>query len=233
VHRSGDKQPKQFGAHASKETAMNPITQHHPVSARAPAPGRQKVPPARHTWRIKGSAQAAARAGILGALAIAAVLFGSPLTASAAPAQPARGAVGGPADSMLKATFTSSAVSVTPNLGMVELLLTGTGTVRGFGAATEVVGVILDHAASPCGAGGASDSAQRRIVLTGGVLALHEAGMTCITASGPQAHATYRVDGRASTGIFAGARGTGTVTVDVTTGHETLSGTLILIPRAV
>ena len=130
----------------------------------------------------------------------------------------------------LQATFTATPVSVTPNLGMVELLLTGTGTVQGFGAATEVVGVIDDHAASPCGPGGASNSAQRRIVLTGGVLALHEAGMTCLTASGPQAHATSRVDGQASTGIFAGARGTGHITVDVATGQDTLSGTLILKP---
>ena len=128
----------------------------------------------------------------------------------------------------LEATFTSSTVSRTPGLGMTELLLTGTGTVKGFGAATEVVGVILDTAVSPCGPGGASDSAQRRIVMTGGVLALHEAGMTCLTASGPQANATYRVDGLASTGIFAGAHGSGTVTVDVATGHEALSGTLIL-----
>jgi hypothetical protein len=47
-----------------------------------------------------------------------------------------------------------------------------------------------------------------------------------MTASGPQI--TYRVDGRDSTGIFAGARGTGHVTVDVATGQHTLSGTLIL-----
>jgi len=128
----------------------------------------------------------------------------------------------------LQATFTATPVSFTPDLGMVELLATGTGTVQGFGAATEVVGVVEDHAVSPCGTGGASDSAQRRIVLTGGVLVTHEAGMTCMTASGPQARATYRVDGQASTGIFAGARGTGHVTVDVTTGQDTLSGTLIL-----
>jgi hypothetical protein len=36
------------------------------------------------------------------------------------------------------------------------------------------------------------------------------------------------VDGQASTGIFAGARGTGNVTVDPATGHDTVSGTLIL-----
>lgn len=132
----------------------------------------------------------------------------------------------------LEATFTTSPVSVTPNLGLLELILSGTGTVEGFGAATEVVGVIQDFAVSPCGAGGASDSASRRVVMHGGVLVLHEAGMTCMTASGPQVTATYQVDGRASTGIFAGARGTGDVTVDVATHHETLSGKLILTPAA-
>jgi hypothetical protein len=168
-----------------------------------------------------------ARAGILGAAAVA-VLFAGALTASAAPAQSARSAAGSPADSMLNATFTDSAVSVTPGQGMVELILTGTGTVQGFGAATDVVGVVEDFAASPCGAGGASNSAQTRIVVHGGVLELHEAAMNCVTASGPQVTGTYRVDGQASTGIFAGARGTGHVTVDVTTGQDTLSGTLIL-----
>ena len=60
------------------------------------------------------------------------------------------------------------------------------------------------------------------------VLELHEAAMNCVTASGRQVTGTYRVDGQASTGIFAGARGTGHVTVDVATGQDTLSGTLIL-----
>src|SRR6516164_3588602 len=152
----------------------------------------------------------------------------SSLTASAAPAQSARGAAGSPAHSMLKATFTDSDVSVTPGLGMVELILTGTGTVQGFGAATDVVGVVEDRAASPCGPGGASNSAQTRIVVPSGVLELHESGMNCVTASGPRVTGTYHVDGRASTGIFAGARGTGHVTVDVATGQDTLSGTLIL-----
>ena len=202
---------------------MKSITQHH-ASVPAPGPGRPAIHPARRSGlRRRGRTRTVpARAGLIGAAAVA-VLFAGALTASAAPAQ-------SPAHSMLHATFTTSAVSVTPNLGMVELLLTGTGTVQGFGAATEVVGVIQDFADSPCGAGGAADSAQRRMVLTGGVLVLQEAGMTCMTASGPQARATYRVDGQASTGIFAGARGTGDVTVDVTTHQETLSGTLILMP---
>ena len=151
------------------------------------------------------------------------------LTASAS-AQSARGAAGSPAGSMLNATFTDSDVSVTPGLGMVELILTGTGTVQGFGAATDVVGVVEDFAASPCGPGGASNSAQTRIVVPGGVLELSSAAMNCVTASGSQVTGTYRVDGQASTGIFAGARGTGHVTVDVATGLDKYSGTLILKP---
>ena len=178
-----------------------------------------------------------AAVGILGTVAVAAVLFAGALTASAASAQSAHGAAGltstgSPAHSMLNATFTSSAVSVTPNLGMVDLILTGNGTVQGFGAATEVVGLIQDHAVTPCGAGSYSDTASRRIVTSSGVLILHEAGMTCMTSSGLRASATYRVDGQASTGIFAGARGAGNVTVNVATHQETLSGTLILAPPA-
>jgi hypothetical protein len=209
---------------------MNPITRHHPPSTRKAG----QVGRAPHRWRLSGQRMPsrAAGAGILGTAAITAVLLGSSLTASAAPAQSARRAAGSAADSMLKATFTSSAVAVTPDLGLVELILTGTGTVQGFGAASEVVGLIQDHAVTPCSAGSYSDTASRRIVMNGGLLILHEAGITCMTSSGPQASATYQVDGQASTGIFAGARGTGNVTVDVTTHQETLSGTLILTPPA-
>jgi hypothetical protein len=115
---------------------------------------------------------------------------------------------------------------------MVELILSGTGTVEGFGAATEVVGLVEDRAVTPCGAGSYSDTVSRRVVVHGGVLVLHEAGMTCVTASGLQASGTYEVDGQASTGIFAGARGTGDVTVNLATHTETLSGKLILAPAA-
>ena len=208
---------------------MNPITQHNPAAACTADPGGQTGRAPHRRWLTRPPVPSrTARLGILGTAAMAAVLFGTSLTASAAPAQSARGAAGSPADSMLKATFTDSDVSVTPGLGMVELILTGTGTVQGFGAATDVVGVVEDFAASPCGHGGASNSAQTRIVVHGGVLELHEAAMNCVTASGSQVTGTYHVDGRASTGIFAGARGTGHVTVDVATGQDTLSGTLIL-----
>ena len=217
---------------------MNPITQHNPISAQTAGRGRQtrSRPPHRRWHLTQHVPPTAVGAGILAMAAVAAMLVASAPPASATPppgsprgvADPPSATV--PAAGRLNATFTTSPASVTPKLGMVELLLTGTGTVQGFGSATEVVGVIQDFAVSPCGAGGASDSAQRRMVLSGGVLVLHEAGMTCPTASGPQASATYRVDGQASTGIFAGASGTGHVTVDVATHHETLSGTLILIP---
>jgi hypothetical protein len=150
------------------------------------------------------------------------------LAAAAAPAQSARGAAGSPADGRLHATFTDSPGPVTHRHGMVELILTGTGTVQGFGAATDVVGVVEDFAASPCGPGGASNSSQDRIAVHGGVLELSTTGMNCVTASGPQVTGTYRVDGQASTGIFAGARGVGHFTVSAATGQDTLSGTLIL-----
>jgi len=161
------------------------------------------------------------------------IFSASSLPASATQAPPSARTAGmtaaGPADDgMLNATFTDTDVSVTPGAGMVELILTGTGTVQGFGAATDVVGVVEDFAASPCGPGGASNSAQTRIAVHGGVLELHEAAMNCVTASGSQVTGTYHVDGRASTGIFARARGTGHVNVDVATGQDTLSGTLIL-----
>ncbi len=132
----------------------------------------------------------------------------------------------------LEATFTTSLVSIQANVGMVELILSGQGTVEGFGAATEVVGLIEDRTVTPCGAGSYSDTAARRVILTGGVLILHESGMTCMTGSGLQARATYQVDPLASTGIFAGAIGTGDVTVDVASSTETLSGMLILDPPA-
>ena len=213
---------------------MKSITQHH-ASAPAPGRGHPAIHPARgQRLRLRGRAHAAsAGAGLLGAAAIAAVLLASSLPASATKAPPSARTAGltaaGPADDgRLEATFTNSDVSVTPGLGMVELLATGTGTVEGFGAATDVVGVVEDFAASPCGPGGASNSAQLRIATHGGVLELSSAAMNCVTASGPQVTGTYRVDGQASTGIFAGARGTGHVTVDVTTGQDTLSGTLIL-----
>ena len=121
---------------------MNPITQDRVASARTPGPGRQAAQPAHHPWlHLRGRPRAAsAGAGLLGAAAIAAVLLASSLPASAtqAPqsARPAAGltAAGSADDGRLEATFTDSAGPVTHGQGMVELILTGTGTVQGFGA---------------------------------------------------------------------------------------------------
>ena len=213
---------------------MNPLAQHVPAARMADRTGRAY----QRRWLTgrRGPSRAAG-AGILGMAVVAAVLFGSapPASATLDPGSPLGAGsppVGAAAGNRLEATFTATPVSVTPDLGMVELILSGNGTVQGFGAATEVVGLVQDHTVTPCGAGSYSDTASRRIVMPGGVLILHEAGMTSMTASGLQATATYQVDGQASTGIFAGARGTGDVTVDVATHQETLSGKLILAPPA-
>ena len=136
----------------------------------------------------------------------------------------------------LQASFSPSQfVSSTNGDGMVELILGGSGTVNGFGAATEVVGLVEDRAVSPCGPGSYADTASRRIRLAGGLLILHEAGETCETNGALQATAIYTVDGHASTGIFAGAEGTGSVTVTgigTSSQTETLSGKLKLANTA-
>ena len=92
---------------------MNPITQHNPAAARTADAGGQTGRAPHRRWLSRPRVPSrAAGLGILGAAAMAAVLFGTSLTASAAPAQSARGAAGSATDGMLHATFTDSAVSV-------------------------------------------------------------------------------------------------------------------------
>lgn len=131
----------------------------------------------------------------------------------------------------LEASFTEAAQSITnriADLGTFQLINTGTGAVEGFGSATEVVGITQDRSVSPCGAGSWTNAATRRIVLDEGVLELFELGAACPTPTGPVITGTYEVDGLSSTGVFAGARGSGEVTVDVATHTATLSGQLKL-----
>ena len=89
-----------------------------------------------------------------------------------------------------------------------------------------MVGITQDRSVSPCGAGSWTNAATRRIVLDEGVLELFELGSACPTPAGPVITGTYEVDGRSSTGVFAGARGSGDVTVDIATHTATLSGRL-------
>lgn len=131
----------------------------------------------------------------------------------------------------LEATFTESTASVTnriADLGVFQLINTGSGTVEGFGAATVVLGATQDRSVHPCGQGSWTNAALRRIVLDDGVLLLHELSVACPSSSGPVITGTYEVDGVSSTGIFAGARGSGDLTVDVASHTATLSGKLKL-----
>jgi hypothetical protein len=110
----------------------------------------------------------------------------------------------------------------------LQLINTGNGTVGGFGAATVIVGITQDRSVTPCGPGSWTNAATRRIVLGDGVLILHEVSIACSTASGPVITGTCEVDGLSSTGIFAGARGAGDLSVNVATSTATLSGKLKL-----
>jgi hypothetical protein len=131
----------------------------------------------------------------------------------------------------LEASFSESAASITnriADLGTFQLINRGSGTVEGFGAATVVVGITQDRSVTPCGPGSWTNAATRRIVLDEGVLVLREVSIRCPTASGPDITGTYEVDGLSSTGIFAGARGTGDDAADTVTHMSTISGKLKL-----
>jgi hypothetical protein len=131
----------------------------------------------------------------------------------------------------LHATFHETNASVTnriADLGVFQLINTGTGTLDGFGAATMTIGVTQDRSVHPCGPGSWTNAAVRRITVEAGMLMIRELAYVCQTASGPVASATWNVDGASSTGVFAGARGSGDESVDLTTGISTLSGKLKL-----
>jgi hypothetical protein len=154
----------------------------------------------------------------------AVIVLASGLTLHAAAAPPNHA-------NRLEASFTESAASITnriADLGTFQLINTGSGTVEGFGAATVVVGITQDRSVTPCGPGSWTNAATRRIVLQEGVLVLRELAIRCPTDSGPDVTGTYEVDGLSSTGIFAGARGSGEDTVNTVTHTSTLSGKLKL-----
>jgi hypothetical protein len=126
-----------------------------------------------------------------------------------------------------EAQFQESNVLVTnriADLGIFQLINTGTGTVDEFGPATMVLAMSQDRSVTPCGPGSWTNAGLRRIVVAAGVLILRNRAYVCQTAAGPVATGTWRVDGDASTGMFAGARGTGTESVHIPTARSTLSG---------
>jgi hypothetical protein len=145
-------------------------------------------------------------------------------------------ASGAPTDSKrFEAQFQESRVTVTDriaDLGLFQLMNTGTGTVEGFGPATMVLAMSQDRSVTPCGPGSWTNAGIRRIVVAAGVLVLRENAFVCQTAAGPVATGTWRVDGASSTGVFAGARGSGTDTVHIPTARSSLSGKLKLVGGA-
>lgn len=131
-----------------------------------------------------------------------------------------------------EATFTETVkvLPVASNLadyGIGLVILTGTGTLEGFGAATETGGVVFDRTVQPCGIPSESAAVVRRIVTADGILVTRESTHTCLTPA-RIASGTFEVDGLFSTGVFAGATGSGTV-VNLLGPHTlTLSGKLNL-----
>ena len=130
-----------------------------------------------------------------------------------------------------EATFVETRVSTTDriaDLGMLQFVNTGTGNVEGYGPATVVLAMSQDRSVQPCGAGSSTNAGIRRVAVGAGVLVLRSIAYVCQTAAGPQATATWTVDGAASTGMFAGAQGSGEEHVDILTRTATLSGKLKL-----
>ena len=132
------------------------------------------------------------------------------------------------------AVFTETRLDILdrPDLGIRQVINQGTGTFEGFGAATEIVAVSQDHTVTPCGPGSSTSTVMRRIVVPEGTLVLKTLAHRCPTASGLVAIGQFEVDGVSSTGVFAGAWGSGSDTVQigaiVTT---TISGKLYLVRR--
>ena len=166
---------------------------------------------------IRSLVVAIALAALLGAVAL------RPATGAATKAQ------------SFEATFAETTASVTnriADLGIFQLVNTGVGSVDGFGAATLTMSNTQDRTVQPCGPGSWTNAVIRRITVDAGVLVLRTLAYVCQTAAGPVATGTWTVDGPSSTGVFAGARGSGEESVDITTRTATLSGKLKLAHTA-
>jgi hypothetical protein len=116
----------------------------------------------------------------------------------------------------LQITFEETRLSIQEpaGLGIRQSILSGIGTFDGYGAATELVAVSIDLSVTPCGAGSSTSTILRRVVVPQGVLVLKSLAHRCPGPFGINVSGRYEVDGAASTGIFAGASGRGTDTVE-------------------
>jgi hypothetical protein len=130
-----------------------------------------------------------------------------------------------------EAHFQESNASVTnriADLGLFQLMNTGVGTVEGLGPATMALAMSQDRSVTPCGPGSWTNAGTRRIVVADGVLVLRNEAYVCQTSDGPVATGRWQVDGDSSTGLFAGARGSGTEHVHIPTARSSLFGKLKL-----
>lgn len=155
-----------------------------------------------------------------------AVLVGGGLAAYAVAAPPNHA-------NRLEATFQESLVAGSPRCNAAmqcQAFVTGSGSLEGFGDATELVAINQDLGVTPCGPGSGVDQSINRIALADGTgtLVLRLSLTRCVTASGPVLNGTYEVDGLASTGVFADATGSGGDHVDISTHTATYSGKLNL-----
>jgi hypothetical protein len=86
----------------------------------------------------------------------------------------------------------------------------GDGTLAPFGKVTFTTVITDDLTSSPCTDGSWVPRLTRTYTTKRGKLVLHEAGIVCPQPKiGPRVDLSWAVDGGASTGIFAGASGTG------------------------
>ena len=85
-----------------------------------------------------------------------------------------------------------------------QAVLKGSGSVKGFGAATEIAGLTQDRAVTPCGTGSDSEVYTRRINHRSRRARAARLGREVPDRAGFRVRARYQVDGNASTGVFAG-----------------------------
>lgn len=132
----------------------------------------------------------------------------------------------------IEATFTETRLVVTEpaGLGIRQVINSGVGTLEGFGDATEMVAVSIDRTVQPCGPGSDTTTVLRRIVVADGTLVLKTSAHRCPTSSGLVVYGEFEVDGASSTGVFAGAWGGGsdTVNIAIPINNVTISGKLHL-----
>jgi len=130
-----------------------------------------------------------------------------------------------------QARFTETNASITnraADLGVFQLINTAAGTVDGYGQATMVLAMSQDRSVQPCGPGSWTNAGIRRIVVERGVLVLREVAEVCETEIGLVGRGTWTVDGTSSTGMFAGAHGSGRDAVYLEARESTLTGKLRL-----